>query len=30
MERKKAIASLAIILMQAAGVATGERADDER
>ncbi len=29
-ERAKAIACLAILLMQAAGVATGERDDDER
>jgi hypothetical protein len=30
MERGKTIASLAIVLMQASGVSTGEHADDER
>ena len=29
-ERAKVIASLAILLMQASGISTGERADDER
>jgi hypothetical protein len=30
MERTKAIASLAFLLMQAAGVSMGERTDDKR
>ena len=29
-ERAKAIASLAIVLMEASGISMGERADDER